>query len=121
MHRERRADCRGRVARRPRFEAITFDAHMEHLVQNAVGVIAMGGYNTFCELLSLTKRAVIVPRKRPRMEQFIRASRAQALGLGRTLEDNETSDPAGTAADDPTLAVPPPTTRCEMPGLPDGR
>src|SRR3546814_15469326 len=80
MHRERRADCRGRVARRPRVEAITFDAHMEHLVQNAVGVIAMGGYNTFCEILSLNKRAVIVPRKLPRMEQFIRDSRAQELG-----------------------------------------
>src|SRR3546814_980286 len=59
MQRERRAEFLGRVARLPRVEAITFDAHMEHLVQNAVGVIAMGGYNTFCEILSLNKRAEI--------------------------------------------------------------
>ncbi|MEK9969081.1 MAG: hypothetical protein VW600_08080, partial [Ferrovibrio sp.] len=67
--------------------------HMEHLVQNAVGVLAMGGYNTFCEILSLDKRAIIVPRKRPRMEQFIRASRAQELGLIRMLEDDGQYDP----------------------------
>ncbi len=86
MQRERRADFLSRVAKLPRVEAITFDAHMEHLVQNAVGVLAMGGYNTFCEILTLDKRAIIVPRKRPRMEQYIRAHRAQQLGLVRMLE-----------------------------------
>jgi len=94
MQRERRGEFLTRVARLPRVEAITFDAHMEHLVQNAVGVVAMGGYNTFCEILSLNKRAIIVPRTRPRMEQFIRASRAQELGLVRMLEDDEKYDPA---------------------------
>lgn len=98
MHKERRTDFLTRVARLPRVEAITFDAHMEHLVQNAVGVLAMGGYNTFCEILSLDKRAIIVPRKRPRMEQFIRAERAEQLGLVRMLEDDENYDPAVMAA-----------------------
>ena len=42
----------------------------------------MGGYNTFCEILSFDKRALIVPRTAPRMEQIIRASpRAEELGL----------------------------------------
>lgn len=94
MQKERRTDFLTRVARLPRVEAITFDAHMEHLVQNAVGVLAMGGYNTFCEILSLDKRAIIVPRKRPRMEQFIRAERAEQLGLIRMLEDDGNYDPA---------------------------
>ncbi|WP_428247584.1 glycosyltransferase family protein [Ferrovibrio sp.] len=98
MQRERRAEFLARVARLPRVEAITFDAHMEHLVQNAVGVIAMGGYNTFCEILSLNKRAIIVPRKKPRMEQYIRADRAQELGLIRMLEDDERYDAAEMAA-----------------------
>ena len=33
-------------------EAITLDSHIEHLIQHASGVVAMGGYNTFCEILS---------------------------------------------------------------------
>jgi len=82
-----------RVAKLKRVEAITFDAHMEVLEANAVGVVAMGGYNTFCEILSLDKRAIIVPRTRPRMEQFIRASRAEELGLVRMLEDDGKYDP----------------------------
>jgi hypothetical protein len=58
----------------------------------AIGVVAMGGYNTFCEILSFDKPALIVPRTAPRMEQFIRAVRAQELGLVRMLEDDGTRD-----------------------------
>ena len=36
-----------------RVDAITFDAQLETLMARAVGVVAMGGYNTFCEILSL--------------------------------------------------------------------
>ena len=48
----------------------------------------MGGYNTFCEILTFDKPAPIIPRTVPRMEQFIRADRAQELGLVRMLEDD---------------------------------
>lgn len=120
MQRERRAEFLGRVAKLPRVEAITFDAHMEHLVENAVGVVAMGGYNTFCEILSLDKRAVIVPRKRPRMEQFIRASRAQALGLVRMLEDDGNYDPAVMAATIRNLPRQPQPSEVVIPGLLEG-
>jgi predicted glycosyltransferase len=41
----------------------------------------MGGYNTMCEILTLEKRAIIVPRVRPVTEQWIRTRRMQALGL----------------------------------------
>ena len=37
----------------------------------------MGGYNTFCEILSFDKRALIVPRTVPRLEQYIRAARGR--------------------------------------------
>jgi predicted glycosyltransferase len=94
MNRERRAEFIARARALKRVDAITFDAHMEHLVANAVGVVAMGGYNTFCEILSLDKRALIVPRTTPRLEQFIRASRAEQLGLVRLLRDDGSLDPA---------------------------
>ena len=58
----------------------------------------MGGYNTFCEVLSMDKRALIVPRTAPRQEQFIRASRAAALGLVNMLADDGRYDPAIMAA-----------------------
>ncbi len=84
---ERRNDFLSRTDRLDKVEAITFDAEMELLEANALGVVAMGGYNTFCEILSMNKRALIIPRTQPRMEQHIRASRAQDLGLLRMLED----------------------------------
>ncbi len=88
-----RNDFLERTARLENVEAITFDAEMETLVANAAGVVAMGGYNTFCEILSLDKRALIVPRTQPRMEQHLRASRAQSLGLLRMLENTGNHNP----------------------------
>jgi predicted glycosyltransferase len=87
-----------RAARLPQVNATVFDAEMERLVDHAAGVIAMGGYNTFCEILSFDKPAVIVPRERPRREQWIRAKQASELGLTRMLEDpaerGQTREPA---------------------------
>lgn len=64
-----------------------FESRIETLFAGAEGVICMGGYNTFCEVLSFDKRAVIVPRTVPRLEQWIRASRAEDLGLIRMLDE----------------------------------
>jgi predicted glycosyltransferase len=94
MQPEKQTEFMARVERLKDVAAITFDAQIEELEANAVGVVAMGGYNTFCEILSLDKRAVIVPRTAPRMEQYIRAARAQELGLVRMLEDEGRYDPA---------------------------
>ncbi|MCH8188751.1 MAG: hypothetical protein IIB66_08630 [Proteobacteria bacterium] len=98
MQPELQANFRARAAKLKRVEAITFDTHMESLVADAVGVIAMGGYNTFCEILSLDKRAILLPRTAPRREQFIRASRAQELGLVQMLEYQDDLDPKVMAA-----------------------
>jgi predicted glycosyltransferase len=87
-----------RAAKLKRVEAITFDAHMENLEANAVGIVAMGGYNTFCEILSLDKRAIIMPRTEPRLEQYIRAARAQEIGLVSMIGDDGHYDPAQMAA-----------------------
>ena len=68
-----------------RVTAIAFHARFERLLAGARGVVAMGGYNTFCEILSTDKPAIIVPRTRPRREQAIRAEAAERLGLLRML------------------------------------
>ena len=67
--------------------AVGFESRIEALYAGALGVICMGGYNTFCEVLSFDKRAVIVPRTTPRLEQHIRASRAEELGLVKMLDE----------------------------------
>ncbi len=85
---ERRIEFQNRVARLANVHAITFDARFELLLERAAGVVAMGGYNTFCEILSFGKPALIVPRTVPRQEQFLRAERAEQLGLVRMLPDD---------------------------------
>ena len=45
---------------------------VEH-IDNASAVIAMGGYNTVCEILATDTPGLIVPREEPRLEQLIRA------------------------------------------------
>ena len=62
-------------------EIITFDSYIELLMEKSMAIVAMGGYNTFCEILTLDKPALIVPRSQPRQEQLIRAERAVELGL----------------------------------------
>ena len=75
-------------------QIITFESHIEFLIEQAIGIVAMGGYNTFCEILSLDKRALIIPRSVPRQEQLIRASRAVDLGLVSMLDPEKGRDPA---------------------------
>ena len=93
-----------RVARHPRLSAITFDPHVEPLFERAVGVVAMGGYNTFCEILSFGKPALLVPRSTPRLEQYLRAERAQAIGLIELLANDGVREPARMVAALRTLA-----------------
>ena len=67
-------------------QTIVFNSNMELVMERAAGVVAMGGYNTFCEILSLDKPALLIPRSRPRMEQTLRAHRASSLGLVSMLD-----------------------------------
>src|SRR5438270_11098807 len=94
MQPERQAEFMDRAAKLKRVDAITFHKQLETLVSKATGVVAMGGYNTFCEVISLDKRALIVPRTAPRLEQHIRASRAAQIGLVAMLSDDGAYDPA---------------------------
>lgn len=85
MPADRQQHLRLRIQAVPGAAAIVFDAYLETLIDRAAAVVTMGGYNTFCEVLSYDKPALIVPRERPRQEQRIRAERASALGLAAVL------------------------------------
>jgi predicted glycosyltransferase len=85
---ELREDFETRVAAlNGRVTEVGFESQIETLFAGAEGVVCMGGYNTFCEVLSFDKPAVIVPRTTPRLEQWLRASRAEDLGLVRMLDE----------------------------------
>jgi predicted glycosyltransferase len=116
----RREYFQKRVSRLAQVKAITFDPEVESVMAGAVGVVAMGGYNTFCEILTLDKRAIIVPRKKPRMEQYIRAARAQELGLVKMLTDDGEREPARMARALHGLAAQNQPSDIVIPGLLDG-
>jgi predicted glycosyltransferase len=109
-----------RVKRLPQVAALMFDAKIEHLMQKASAIVAMGGYNTFCEILSLDKPALIVPRRTPRLEQAIRASCAQRLGLMHQLDDSAGRDPAVMAQALRLLPAQAKPSDAFLPGLLDG-
>lgn len=104
-----------------RVTTLSFDSRIERLLADASGIIAMGGYNTFCEILSLDKPAVISPRTHPRLEQFIRAQAAERLGLVRMLHaPRDGSGPEAMIAAIRGLADQAPPSRAPIPGLLDG-
>jgi predicted glycosyltransferase len=100
--------------------AISFQPNVESLYTGAAGVVAMGGYNIFCEILSFDKPSIIIPRTVPGKEQYTRAKRADDLGLARMLLDDGTRDPKVMAThlrELPNQAKP---SDIRMPGLLDG-
>ncbi len=64
---------------------IRFTPDMPSYLNAADLVISMGGYNSFCEILSLKKRAIIIPRVKPRLEQLIRTECFVSKGLVRMI------------------------------------
>ena len=98
-----------RAAHNPRLHVLGFVTKPELLIELAESIVAMGGYNTVCELLSFRKRALVVPRVTPRREQLIRTERLSALGLLDLLHPDELtpgrlSDWLGQEAGPPALA-----------------
>ena len=115
-----RAEIERRAARLAGVSVLTFVAGMAGLMTRASGIVAMGGYNTFCEILSFNKPALIVPRTVPRMEQHIRAERAAALGLVAMLAEDGRHDPAPMIAAIRSLLRRPLPADAGIAGLLDG-
>ncbi|MDA0238495.1 MAG: glycosyltransferase [Proteobacteria bacterium] len=120
MHSDIQERFQARIANLPNVEAITFDSHIEHLVSEAAGIVAMGGYNTFCDILSFDKPSLIVPRTKPRMEQYIRAARAKELGLLSMLQYDGRKDPTRMATALRQLTQQRRPSTVILPGLLDG-
>jgi predicted glycosyltransferase len=114
------AEFMERVQRLDRIEAITFEANLEDLMARAAGVVAMGGYNTFCEILSFDKPALLAPRTTPRLEQFIRAQRARDLGLVQMVACDGERDPLEMARLLRGLLDQPRPSQIRIDGLLDG-
>jgi predicted glycosyltransferase len=122
MNSNNRQDFDNRVAALGgRVTALSFHPRLERVLAEASGVVAMGGYNTFCEILSMDKPAIISPRTSPRREQVIRAEAAEGLGLIRMLSPERDGDSAQAMAQAiRALAVQPRPSEVRIPGLLSG-
>ena len=69
----------------PFVRMIRFTDNLVNYMRQADLIISMCGYNTSCEILSLKKRAIVIPRVSPVKEQWIRAERLAKLGLCKTI------------------------------------
>jgi len=83
------ASLRARARGRPGVTVIDFDPDLPALLAAADVVVSMAGYNTMSEILRSGVPAVVVPRVHPRLEQWMRASALQALGLCRVVPPAE--------------------------------
>lgn len=115
------ADARDRLHRRaaadPTLRVLEFVAEPCRLLRRTDRVVAMGGYNTVCEVLAFEKPALVVPRVSPRREQLIRAERLRDRGLLDVLHPDAVSPQAVArwlAAD---VAPPPARSRVDLDGV----
>lgn len=69
----------------PSVRLLPFHSDIPGLMRAASLVVAMGGYNTLCEIVSAGCPAVVVPRAHPRVEQHIRAQAFAGRGLVQML------------------------------------
>lgn len=84
-----RAAIRRAAVNLPGVSLEDFSDDMMSLISAADVTVSMGGYNTVCELLTMGKRAVVVPRTKPSLEQFVRAERMHAMGLLHMLHPDQ--------------------------------
>jgi predicted glycosyltransferase len=89
MSAQHRQEITRRASSLARVTVMEFCNDMTGMMDAADLVVCMGGYNTTCELLSLRKRAVMVPRTRPVLEQWLRAERLRRLGVFRALHPDQ--------------------------------
>jgi predicted glycosyltransferase len=117
---EVQAAFKARAARLRNVTMATFMPNLDAVMNKAMAVVAMGGYNTFCEILAADKPALIVPRTVPRLEQFIRADRMSKLGLVSMLVDDEHRSVAAMATALLELPMRRAPSTVRLPGYLDG-
>ena len=65
---------------------LEFEADIVNRYAESDVVVAQAGYNTVCELLSFSRRAILVPRSEPVREQLIRARLMAERGFFEFIE-----------------------------------
>ncbi len=78
-----------RAAARPGTEIHRCLPGLSGRIDQASAVVAMGGYNTVCEVLASSTPALIVPREEPRREQLIRARALRRAGVVDVMRSAE--------------------------------
>ncbi len=96
---------------------LEFTPDLPSYIHAADLVVSMAGYNTVCELLSLNKRAILIPRDRVRAEQRIRASQLAQRGLAQVLLPAQLTPSRLRQAIRQGLDAPPPQVTVCLDGL----
>lgn len=99
-----------------------FTDDLASYIDASQAIVCMGGYNTICEVLSLGKKAIVVPRVNPVKEQWIRAQKMADFGLLKTIhpEDLTRELLANILIDELEIEGKslPPVSRLDLDGLP---
>ena len=86
---DKSAVIRGIARSRGDLQVIEFTDDLMSYMHAADVVISMAGYNTICELLTLGKRSIAIPRVKPVEEQRLRAERLAGLRGFRVILPDE--------------------------------
>ena len=105
----RRCEEMARIQPKRPVRFIEFSPQLLEYMAAADLVVSMACYNTLVEILSLEKRALVIPRIRHNLEQLIRASLFERLGLIRMLHPDHLSPQSLAEALVAALQAPPPS------------
>jgi predicted glycosyltransferase len=94
------ADEPGRTSD-PRIDFVRNPSDTVRFLARAGGVIQMAGYNSTFEALAAGLRPILVPRRSPRREQAIRASRLASLGLADVVDQGSSASEVAWLLDRP--------------------
>jgi predicted glycosyltransferase len=89
MPEQQRQQIQAQIASDPNISFLEFSDDIVSYMDAADVVVSMAGYNTIGEILSLRKRAIVVPRSYPVEEQWIRAERMAEMGLFRAIHSDD--------------------------------
>ncbi len=89
MPKEARGKLEATAAKEKRLSLKSFVPEPRLLYAGARRCVSMGGYNTICEFVSIGRPLLVVPRIRPRQEQWIRAKRMAEMGILHTIHPAE--------------------------------
>jgi len=89
MAAHQKQDLLHRLHQRSDLHWLEFTDDLASYMMAADVVVSMGGYNTVGEILTLQRRALVVPRVHPVEEQWIRAQRMAELGLFTAIHPDQ--------------------------------